>query len=168
MGLKGKQKLADIWGKNPYIVKSQPVPNILVYEVQEENSRAKRKLLHRNMLLPFCGMPVPQEPKTPKQIQLRNVISSDDAYQADSSSSSQEERVDELELTVPRYKIPQRRNQKSDKQMESDSSSNGNLTETEVTHKDVWPRKVLQETTVGKIQENSNQNLVLNRQLMFL
>lgn len=151
VGLKGKQKLADIWGKNPYIVKSQPVPNIPVYEVQQENSRAKRKLLHRNMLLPFCGLPVPQEPKTPKPIQLRNVISSDDAYQADSSSSSQEERVDEIEVTVPRYKIPQRRNQKSDKQMESDSGSIGNLTETEATHNDARPQE-------GSTRDNGGQD----------
>ena len=39
VGLKGKQKLADIWDKEPYILKCQPVANIPVYEVQLENSK---------------------------------------------------------------------------------------------------------------------------------
>lgn len=103
------------------------------------------------MLLPFCGLPVPQEPKPLKPIQQRNVIGSDDAYQADSSSSSQEEQVDELELTGPRYKVPQRRNQKPDKQMEFDSSSNENPTETEVTHKDARPQE-------GSTRDNGGQD----------
>ena len=36
VGLKGRQKLADIWDKYPYIVKSQPIHDIPVYEVQRE------------------------------------------------------------------------------------------------------------------------------------
>ena len=57
VGLKGKQKLADIWDKYPYIVMSQPIEDIPVYEVQRENDPLKEKLLHRNMLLPFRGLP---------------------------------------------------------------------------------------------------------------
>lgn len=57
------------------------------------------------MLLPFCGLPVPQKPKYFKPIHQRNVIGSDDAYQADSSSTLQEEQVNEIELTGPRYKL---------------------------------------------------------------
>ena len=110
VGLRGKQKLADIWDKHPYLVKSQPVQGIPVYEVQQENSRAKSKLLHRNMLLPFNGLPVPTAPKPPKATQ-RPVIVSEDSYQADSSSSSTEDFSTPAEQRVRRYVIPQRRRQ---------------------------------------------------------
>ena len=110
VGLRGKQKLADIWDKHPYLVKSQPVQGIPVYEVQQENSRAKSKLLHRNMLLPFNGLPVPTVPKPPKATQ-RPVIPSEDSYQADSSSSSTENFSTPVEQRVGRYVIPQRRRQ---------------------------------------------------------
>ena len=58
VSLKGRQKLADIWDKYPYIVKSQPINDIPVYEVQGENSPSKTRLLHRNMLLHFSGLPI--------------------------------------------------------------------------------------------------------------
>ena len=57
VGLKGKQKLADIWDKNPYIVMGQPI-GIPVCDVQRENDPLKKKLLHRNMLLPFPWSPL--------------------------------------------------------------------------------------------------------------
>ena len=81
-----------------------------MYEVQQENSRAKSKLLHRNMLLPFNGLPVPTVPKPPKATQ-RPVIPSEDSYQADSSSSSTEDFSTPAEQRVRRYVIPQRRRQ---------------------------------------------------------
>ena len=99
-GLKGKHKLADIWDREPYIVKRQPVPDIPVYEVQLENSRKKSKLLHRNMLLPFNGLPVPEELRPEKPPRKKIVEIPDDSYQADDSSSSTEELhvSDEIEL----------------------------------------------------------------------
>ena len=58
IGLKGKQKLADRWERQPYIVRSQPNPGIPVYEVPLENSRSKKiRTLHRNLLLPFMSIP---------------------------------------------------------------------------------------------------------------
>ena len=36
VGLHGKQKLADLWEHCPYVVKSQPVPAIPVYEVYKK------------------------------------------------------------------------------------------------------------------------------------
>ena len=53
VGLKGRQKLADKWGKEIYIVKSQPVPDVPVYEVRKENSNSAPKLLlfHRKYVL---------------------------------------------------------------------------------------------------------------------
>ena len=106
VGLKGKQTLADIWDKHPCIIKSQTVPGIPVHEVQQENSRARSKLLHRNMLLPFYGLPVPTEPKPHRPIRPQQVTTIEDAYEADSSSSSTEDPIDKI---VPRYVIPQRR-----------------------------------------------------------
>ena len=61
VGLKGKHKLADRWERNPYVIISQPNPDIPVYEVQLENSRSKKnKILHRNLLLPFSCLPTPR------------------------------------------------------------------------------------------------------------
>ncbi len=60
MGIKGKHKLADIWDASPYIVKRQPMKDIPVYEVYQENGNtAKCRMLHRNMLLPFMALAGP-------------------------------------------------------------------------------------------------------------
>ena len=61
VGIKGKHKLADIWEPYTYVVVKQPMQDIPVFSVQKEGSTAKPKLLHRNMLLPFYGLPVPEE-----------------------------------------------------------------------------------------------------------
>ena len=51
VGLRDKQKLADMWENCPYMVKRQPVPAIPVYEVVKETSPgSKPRVLHRNML----------------------------------------------------------------------------------------------------------------------
>ena len=60
-GVKGKQKLGKIWEHSPYIVKKQPMPDIPVYLVPQENSNKKLRLLHRNMLLPFNWFPKPED-----------------------------------------------------------------------------------------------------------
>ena len=57
VGIRGKHKLADRWEHKPYIVKDKPNPDIPVYVVQEEGSRKKPRILHRNLLLPFMGLP---------------------------------------------------------------------------------------------------------------
>ena len=57
VGLCGKDKLADRWEHDPYIVREQPNPDISVYIVQEEGSRKKHRTLHRNLLLPIMGLP---------------------------------------------------------------------------------------------------------------
>lgn len=58
VGLRGKQKLADRWERQPYIILSQPNPDIPVYTVKSENSRSRKiRTLHRNLLLPFMGLP---------------------------------------------------------------------------------------------------------------
>jgi len=52
VGLKGKQKLADRWQAERYVVVDQPNKDIPVFRVSKENSMAI-KVLHRNMLLPL-------------------------------------------------------------------------------------------------------------------
>ena len=99
VGLKGKQKLAGIWDREPYIVKRQPIPDIPVYEVQLEYNRRKSKLLHRYMLLPFNGLPVPKEVNNAKPSKDIVVEVSDDPYQAGKSSTSSEESLKSLKDT---------------------------------------------------------------------
>ena len=57
VGLKGKQKLADRWNRQPYVVIDQPNKDIPVFAVKREHGKGKSKLLHRNLLLPFMSLP---------------------------------------------------------------------------------------------------------------
>ena len=95
VGIKGKHKLADIWESCTYIVQSQPMPDVPVYVVQKEGSKAKPRTLHRNMLLPFHGLPHIEEdiPKrstvTPQQqVEVEETYSSDSDTSSDESSQS--------------------------------------------------------------------------------
>ena len=62
----GKQKLADKWEEDVYVVK-KCVPDLPVYVVTNENGKGKDRTLHRNLLLP-CGSldaavaPAPEDP----------------------------------------------------------------------------------------------------------
>ena len=118
-GFKGKHKLADVWNKEPYIVKGQPIPDIPVYEVKKEHSNSKCKLLHRNMLLPFNCLPYEQEIETKKSVNKVVGPSPDDDihYVITTSDSSSEETDSEGEskitASVPKYVIPQRRGSNS-------------------------------------------------------
>ena len=117
VGLKGKQKLADIWEKNTYIVKRQIAPDIPVYEVRQEGSTKRSRTLHRNMLLPFDGLPVSEDPTThirdkPRPVQLKSSSEESDWSTSDSSSSDesyQETRPQVKQNPQPPYVIPQRR-----------------------------------------------------------
>ena len=104
-------------------MKCQPVADIPVYEVQLENSRKKSKLLHRNMLLPFNGLPVPRELRPEKPPRKKIVIVSDDPYQADDSSSSTGELSEEIETPVQRKERPQRRNLKQKQKIYSSETA---------------------------------------------
>ena len=64
VGFKGKHKLADIWEPCTYVVLSQIMPDIPVFHVRKEGSTTKPRLLDRNMLLPFNGIPVPEDSDT--------------------------------------------------------------------------------------------------------
>ena len=53
--------MADRWECTPYVIKSQPNPDIPVYEVKSDNPRARKtRVLHRNLLLPFLCLGLPR------------------------------------------------------------------------------------------------------------
>ena len=58
VGLKGKNKLADKWEKDVYLIVEQPNKQIPVYVVKREHGRGATKMLHRNLLLPFMALPL--------------------------------------------------------------------------------------------------------------
>lgn len=99
VGVRGKCKLADRWEQDPYIVKAQPNPDIPVFEVQRENSRSKVRTLHRNLLLPFYGLPRFQEEDTQQQSDVSpapqsiNQSNTESDYNADCETSSESKPV---------------------------------------------------------------------------
>lgn len=78
LGLKGKQKLADRWSENPYVVESQ-LSGIPVYRLKPVDGNGPVKVMHRNHLLPL-GQEVRLTPKVdlgptslPKNLRHRSV-----------------------------------------------------------------------------------------------
>ena len=57
VGMRGKRKIADRWEKDVYLVVDQPNKYIPVYIVKREHGRVKRRMLHRNLLLPYMALP---------------------------------------------------------------------------------------------------------------
>ena len=118
-GVQGKHKIGDIWEKSPYLVKKQPMPDIPVYLVQRENSNRKPRLLHRNMLLPFNGLPRPEDEDLDHQRQIQEQVSTpeiiESTYSDSSSDSSSEDdygQPQEAQLKPKKYIIPARRGKK--------------------------------------------------------
>ena len=126
VGIKGKHKLADIWESTPYVVISQPMPDIPLYMVKKENSTNKPKPLHRNMLLPFNALPsiLEEEPSKPKKpvhvVQEESYIESS----TDSSGDEDEEQAEE-QPAIPRYNIPQKRSPPCKTPSEKQASASG-------------------------------------------
>ena len=106
VGIHGKQKLADHWEHSPYIVKDQSNPDIPVYAVQQECSRKKPRILHRNLLLPIMGLPCLDQTQSanPSSVAEDHVLS--DPFAIDASkepggsrlSSSREDSEVDLEI----------------------------------------------------------------------
>ena len=72
--------------------------DIPVYLVQMEVTHRKTRILHRNMLLPFCGIPDPDEaelpvPKSQPAKQAKSPESSDEPLSS-SDSSDEDKDVD--------------------------------------------------------------------------
>jgi len=54
VSIRRKHKLADRWEPFPYVVVSQPIDDVPVFEVKREGAKyRKTRTLHRNLLLPF-------------------------------------------------------------------------------------------------------------------
>ena len=68
----GKHKLANKWEEEPYRVLRQPNPDVPVYEVQRESGEGRKRILHRNLLLPLGHLNdlqslVPKPTPTPRK-----------------------------------------------------------------------------------------------------
>ena len=57
VGMRGKRKIANRWEKDVYLVVDQPNKGIPVYLLKLEHDRGRRRMLHRNQLLPFMALP---------------------------------------------------------------------------------------------------------------
>ena len=68
VGLQGKNKLADRWKEDVFLVISQPQPEIPVFEVKPEAGRGRKRVLHRNLLLPISSIPVVENSDKPEVI----------------------------------------------------------------------------------------------------
>ena len=105
VGLKGRQKLAVIWDNYPYTVKRQPIDDIPVYEVQRESEPSKTKLLHRNMLLPFSGLPYTDKSEEEEQNELEVENPVEENYTTNSSGSSTGSDSEREDSTVQRQQV---------------------------------------------------------------
>ena len=64
--LRGKDKLANRWGDDIYVVLKK-IDNSHVYRVKREGSDDPPRSLHRNLLLPYSKLAVQEKPSTPKE-----------------------------------------------------------------------------------------------------
>ena len=131
VGLQGKNKLADRWNKDVYIVLSQPNPSIPVFQVKREHGRIGVKTLHRNLLLPFMGLPIRKEQLRRSFVDEESTIQSEagpsvqtgplnqTSTEIHSPSSSTCSPLHSPKSTeVPRYVIPQKRTHRLNPQAE--------------------------------------------------
>lgn len=52
--IRGKNKIANKWESEPYVVVSKPNENIPVYSIKKQNGRSRKvRTVHRNLLLPL-------------------------------------------------------------------------------------------------------------------
>ena len=84
--IQGKQKLANKWEDDVYIVK-QCMPGTSTYVVQDEANRKPARTLHRNLLLPIGALSALSEPEPVKERKMRTRST---AQQPDSEVSSDE------------------------------------------------------------------------------
>lgn len=126
LGVRGKRKIADRWEKDVYLVVEQPNKDIPVYLVKREHGRGKRRMLHRNLLLPFMALPASKPNHLDTSLstdgtQPLPVVTSDNVdntVQDDSADSSSNNEVNSADTEnagtqaasqSDRYVVPQRR-----------------------------------------------------------
>lgn len=90
LAFEGKHKLADRWESDIYHIVSRPNADLPVYEIQCE--KGKTRIVHRNLLLPYAGLPLDSPPDgAPKKTDtIKNPMvqeESDDEYEYDDSHS---------------------------------------------------------------------------------
>ena len=105
VGLKGRNKLADKWDEEPYLIYKLSDNDIPVYKVRLESGKGSVRTLHRNMLLPFNCIPSnvdiesnisrsSQVPVTPKTRHKKSSLSGTEILsESDSEISDQEDNV---------------------------------------------------------------------------
>ena len=106
VGLRGKQKLADKWSSDVYIVVGQPDTDLPVYSIQKEGSREKVKVVHRNLLLPLGStqdqLPVSASPSQfsseDEVVQVTIPLASDISQSQPSGSGSGSDDSDSSEM----------------------------------------------------------------------
>ncbi|CAC5392000.1 unnamed protein product [Mytilus coruscus] len=74
VAFRGKNKLENKWGKQPYVIVSKPDSNIPVYIIRQEHGRG-RKTVHRNMLLPITSIPILNPQCSENSHRKRNIVS---------------------------------------------------------------------------------------------
>ena len=103
-GEKDTHTIGDVWEHKPYIVERQPIKGIPVYVIYKENEASgKRRTLHRNMLLPFIGLPSETlcvKPTSSKEDDVGHVPDEPECSTTDNSTYSDSESL--------RCMIPQR------------------------------------------------------------
>jgi len=99
VGLKGKQKLANIWEDAVFTVLEQTSEDIPVFVVQREDKKGKKRTLHRNMLLPVNFLPLERTPDQPQEKTTRDTSRTEvpvDMVETSSESSEEEDDVREI------------------------------------------------------------------------
>ena len=61
LGLQGKNKLADRWEEEVFVVTSQPNTSIPVFTIRQLDGNGRSRTVHRNLLLPVKSVPSPAE-----------------------------------------------------------------------------------------------------------
>ncbi|MCG8046231.1 MAG: RNase H-like domain-containing protein [Candidatus Thiodiazotropha endolucinida] len=119
-GVRGKCKLADRWEKDPYVVIDQPNADIPVYRVQRQNPRSRKtRLLHRNFLLPFMGLPCLDNDEAIAEASPCHISSSGDDVQNSGGESNRpcssseydggvSDNGNSSDSQIRRYRIPMR------------------------------------------------------------
>ena len=71
--MRGKRKIAARWEKDVYLVVDRPNKGIPVYLLKREHARGRRRMLHRNLLLPFMALPASKPDLLDTSIQTESI-----------------------------------------------------------------------------------------------
>ena len=103
VGHQTKHKISDRWEDISYVVLRKPNPDIPVFEVQQEDGKGRRRVLHRNMLLPCVALPPPVEPVVQPMIRRKGKAPVQRQTNFDEISESGSEDSDE---GIARHDLP--------------------------------------------------------------